>query len=94
MVRWNNDGEIDGYYSPIHHRHTPFRPGEDADWWCIQEQPGDCAADPLHEFHYTTPHARGLLRVLNDKGEERVNGIPSELIQGLETDETPKLMTV
>ena len=69
----------------------PFRPGEDADFGgAFKEQPGDlwrpdpatCTSDD------TTPHARGLLRVLNDNGEAKGEWDPkldsSELIQGLE----------
>ena len=69
----------------------PFRPGEDADFGgAFKEQPGDlwrpdpatCTSDD------SAPHARGLLRVLNDKGEAKGEWDPqldsSELIQGLE----------
>ena len=69
----------------------PFRPGEEVDFGgAFKEQPGDlwrpdpatCTADD------SAPHARGLLRVLNDAGEAKGEWDPklgaSELIQGLE----------
>ena len=69
----------------------PFRPGEEADFGgAFKEQPGDlwrpdpatCTSDD------SAPHARGLLRVLNDAGEAKGEWDPkldaSELIQGLE----------
>ena len=69
----------------------PFRPGEDADFGgAFKEQPGDLwRPDPVAcTSDDTTPHARGLLRVLNDKGEAKGEWDPklesTELIQGLE----------
>ena len=69
----------------------PFRAGEDADFGgAFKEQPGDLwRPDPVAcTSDDRTPHARGLLRGLNDKGEAKGEWDPKlespELIQGLE----------
>ena len=69
----------------------PFRPGEEADFGNkFKEQPGDLwRPDPAKaSSDDTAPHARGLIRVLDDKGEAKGEWDPkldsSDLIQGLE----------
>ena len=69
----------------------PFRPGEEADFGNkFKEQPGDLwRPDPATaSSDDTAPHARGLIRVLDDKGEAKGEWDPkldsSDLIQGLE----------
>ena len=74
MVRWNNDGAINGYDCALHHWDSTVSSGDDADFGGkFKQQPGDlwrpdpstCTSDD------TAPHSRGLLRVLNDEGEAK-----------------------